>query len=95
MEGCGTCSVCCTAYSQAWPGTDARDTVSAAAAVVQDGISHRVAGMHCADTISMPAGARYREPAVVVWCPVAKGQQLLVKVPPPAHLVKEAPTDRH
>ncbi len=32
------------------------------------------------------------EPAVVVWCPVAKGQQLLVKVPPPAHLVKEAPT---
>ncbi len=29
------------------------------------------------------------EPAVVVWCPVAKGQQLLVKVPPPAHLVKE------
>jgi hypothetical protein len=27
------------------------------------------------------------EPAVVVWCPpVAKGQQLLVKVPPPAHL---------
>ncbi len=32
------------------------------------------------------------EPAVVVWCPVAKGQQLLVKVPPPAHLVKAAPT---
>jgi hypothetical protein len=32
------------------------------------------------------------EPAVVVWCPVAKGQQLLVQVPPPAHLVKEAPT---
>ena len=32
-------------------------------------------------------------PAVVVWSPVAKGQQLLVKVPPPAHLVKEAPTD--
>jgi hypothetical protein len=29
---------------------------------------------------------------VVVWCPVAKGQQLLVQVPPPAHLVKEAPT---
>jgi hypothetical protein len=23
------------------------------------------------------------EPAVVVWCPVAKGQQLLMKVPPP------------
>jgi hypothetical protein len=32
------------------------------------------------------------EPAVVVWCPVAKGQQLLVQVPPPAHLIKEAPT---
>ncbi len=30
------------------------------------------------------------EPAVVVWCPVAKGQQLLVKVPPPAHLVRPA-----
>ena len=25
-------------------------------------------------------------------CPVAKGQQLLVQVPPPAHLIKEAPT---
>ncbi len=35
------------------------------------------------------------EPAVVVWCPVAKSQQLLVKVPPPAHLVKEAPTSEH
>jgi hypothetical protein len=33
------------------------------------------------------------EPAVVVWCPVAKGgQQLLVQVTPPVHLVKEAPT---
>jgi hypothetical protein len=29
---------------------------------------------------------------VVVWCPMAKGQQLLVQVQPPAHLVKEAPT---
>ncbi len=29
---------------------------------------------------------------MVVWCPVAKGQQLLVQVPPPAHLIKEAPT---
>jgi hypothetical protein len=27
-----------------------------------------------------------------VWCPVAKGQQLLVKVPPPEHLIKEAPS---
>jgi hypothetical protein len=35
------------------------------------------------------------EPAVVVWCPVAKGQQLLVQVPPPAHLIKEAPTSIH
>jgi hypothetical protein len=25
-------------------------------------------------------------------CPVAKGQQLLVQVPPPPHLIKEAPT---
>jgi hypothetical protein len=31
-------------------------------------------------------------PACVVWCPVAKGQQLLVKVPPPEHLIKEAPS---
>jgi hypothetical protein len=28
---------------------------------------------------------------VVVWCPVAKAQQLLVQVPPPAHLIKDAP----
>ena len=27
-----------------------------------------------------------------MWCPVAKGQQLLVKVPPPEHLIKEAPS---
>jgi hypothetical protein len=32
------------------------------------------------------------QPACVVWCPVAKGQQLLVKVPPPEHLIKEAPS---
>jgi hypothetical protein len=31
-------------------------------------------------------------PAAVVWCPVAKGQQLLVKLPAPEHLVKEAPS---
>ncbi len=32
------------------------------------------------------------QPACVVWCPVANGQQLLVKVPPPEHLIKEAPS---
>jgi hypothetical protein len=31
-------------------------------------------------------------PDAVVWCPVAKGQQLLVKLPPPEHLFKEAPS---
>jgi hypothetical protein len=44
----------------------------------------------------MEAGCDLRdvgwEPAVVVWCPVAKGQRLLVQAPPPAHLVKEPPT---
>ncbi len=32
------------------------------------------------------------QPACVVWCPVAQGQKLLVKVPPPEHLIKEAPS---
>ncbi len=31
-------------------------------------------------------------PAAVVWCPMAKSQQLLVKLPAPEHLVKEAPS---
>ncbi len=27
-----------------------------------------------------------------MWCPVAKGEHLLVKVPPHEHLIKEAPS---
>ncbi len=33
------------------------------------------------------------QPACVVWCPVAKGQQLLVKVPPPELLIKVPPPE--
>ncbi len=28
----------------------------------------------------------------VVWCPLAKGQRLLVKVPPPEHLLSGSPS---
>jgi hypothetical protein len=31
-------------------------------------------------------------PACVVWCPLAKGQRLLVKVPPPEHLLSGSPS---
>ncbi len=42
-------------------------------------------------TLAM-AGPRGSRLECVVWCPVAKGQSLLAKVPAPAHLV-EAPTE--
>ncbi len=31
-------------------------------------------------------------PACVAWCPLAKGQRLLVKVPPPEHLLSGSPS---
>lgn len=54
-------------------------------AVQPDGRLAPLAG-DCASTSSWV-------PAAVAWCPVAKGQQLLVQLPPPEHLVKEATAD--
>jgi hypothetical protein len=49
--------------------------------------------LHRPATVPMPAAGCLFVPAAVVWCQVAKGQQLLAKLPAHVHLViKETPS---